>query len=60
MHRTVFLPAKRLRWVIVHGDHFARRHNFDRQVRLGMPRQFRSNHILLPYKQNAHAVLSRG
>src|SRR5205814_5575885 len=37
---TVFLAAKRLRRVIVHGDHFARRYNFNFQPATIVLRQF--------------------
>src|ERR1043166_3810297 len=31
MNRTIFLPSEGLRWMVVHGDHFARRHNLNLQ-----------------------------
>src|ERR1700688_880586 len=58
MHGAVLLPAKRLRRMIIHGDHFAGGHDLNRQVGRGMLGEVRAQRIRLPHKDDAHAVLA--
>src|SRR6266571_1602719 len=60
VHGTILLPPKRLRRVILHGDHVARRHDFNRQVWRRVLRQLHADHVLLAYQQNTYAELPCG
>jgi len=58
--RAVLLPPEGLRGMIIHGDHFARGHDLDRQTWRCMPRQLRADHSRLSHEQNSHAKLPHG
>src|SRR5467141_4501551 len=60
VHRTVPLPPECLRGMIIHSDHFACRHDLDRQVRGSESRQLRAHHLRLAHEQNANAKLPYG
>jgi hypothetical protein len=46
--------------MIIHGDHLACRHDFDRQVWRSLLSQLRAHHVGLAHQQNTHAQLPRG
>ncbi len=60
VHRAVLLAAESLRRMIVHGDHFARRHDLDRQVGRGVLGQLCADHAGLANQQHADAKIPRG
>src|SRR5579859_1485548 len=60
MHRRILLPPECLSRVIVHRDHFAGRHNFDRQIRGRMLCQLGTDRRSLPNQQYAHSQLACG